>query len=344
MSMSVRDDGSGLEYAGARGIGGLFPSWSTLTRPRYLAMLAEVKRFHRAATRLLRDETAGDDETLASFLDRHGFSQYFVGLLHDATGRRRVVVTAGRRDALSGAISVRLPRPPRHALGVRLADLAHRHRRIGELRRGDRDAPGRGRRRPSGDSVQRVPEGVLVAVGSGRPRLFDAAVIATHPDQALLMLAEPTTAERMVLGAIPYTTNQAQLHTDESVLPRHHRARASWNYLVAPDCDDVLVTYDVTRLMRLTGRRRFLVTLGGRGRVDPMTVLAEMTYDHPLYTPESVAAQGRLPELNDDKIVFAGAYHGWGFHEDGAASGLRAAERLGATWPSSDRRREVVPC
>jgi predicted NAD/FAD-binding protein len=113
---------------------------------------------------------------------------------------------------------------------------------------------------------------------------------------------------------------------------------------MAPDCDDVLVTYDVTRLMRLTGRRRFLVTLGGRGRVDPMTVLAEMIYDHPLYTPESVAAQGRLPELNDDKIVYAGAYHGWGFHEDGAASGLRAAERLGATWPSGDRRREVVAC
>jgi len=193
-------------------------------------------------------------------------------------------------------------------------------------------------------AVQRVPEGVLVAVGSGRPRLFDAAVIATHPDQALLMLTEPTAAERMVLGAIPYTTNQAQLHTDESVLPRHPGARASWNYLVTPDRDDVLVTYDVTRLMRLTGPHRFLVTLGGRDRVDPATVRAEMAYDHPLYTPESVAAQRRLPELDDDRIVFAGAYHGWGFHEDGAASGLRAAQRLGATWPSGTRRQEVLAC
>ena len=158
------------------------------------------------------------------------------------------------------------------------------------------------------------------------------------------MLAEPTAAERMVLGAIPYCTNEAQLHTDESVLPRNQRARASWNYLVAPDHDNVLVTYDVTRLMRLTGPRRFLVTLGGRDRVDPSTVLAEMTYDHPLYTPESVAAQRRLPTLDDDKIVFAGAYHGWGFHEDGAASGLRAAQRLGATWPSGARRQEAVAC
>ena len=191
--------------------------------------------------------------------------------------------------------------------------------------------------------MRRVTEGVEVTAGVG-PRLFDAVVIATHPDQALLMLAEPTAAERAVLGAITYCTNHAQLHTDESVLPRLHRARASWNYLTTPDDDTVLVTYDVTRLMRLDGPRRFLVTLGGRDRVDPATVLAEMTYSHPTYTSESVAAQQLLPTLNDDRVAFAGAYHGWGFHEDGAASGLRAAQHLGAKWPSARRRAEAVPC
>jgi predicted NAD/FAD-binding protein len=345
MSMSVRDDGSGLEYAGARGIGGLFPSWSTLTRPRYLAMLAEVKRFHRAATRLLHDESAADDdETLASFLDRHGFSQYFVDYF--MTPLVAAVWSSRPGDAMRyparylfvfldhhGMLSVFGSPTWRTVTGGSANYVEAIAMRLAEVVAG-----------LPVSSVQRVPEGVLVTVGSGRPRLFDAAVVATHPDQALLMLAEPTTVERMVLGAIPYTTNQAQLHTDESVLPRRHRARASWNYLMAPDGDDVLVTYDVTRLMRLRGPRRFLVTLGGRDRVDPSTVLAEMTYDHPLYTPESVAAQSRLPELNDDKIAYAGAYHGWGFHEDGAASGLRAAERLGAVWPSRDRRREVVPC
>jgi predicted NAD/FAD-binding protein len=190
-------------------------------------------------------------------------------------------------------------------------------------------------------SVRRVAEGV--AVTAGATRIFDAAVIATHPDQALLMLAEPTTAERAVLGAIPYCANHAQLHTDESVLPRHRRARASWNYLVTPNDDSVLVTYDVTRLMRLDGPRRFLVTLGGRDHVDPTSVLAEMTYSHPMYTPESVAAQHLLPTLDDKRIAFAGAYHGWGFHEDGAASGLRAARRLGAQWPTA-RRAEAVAC
>jgi uncharacterized protein len=158
------------------------------------------------------------------------------------------------------------------------------------------------------------------------------------------MLVEPTDAERAVLGAIPYCTNHAQLHTDESVLPRHGRARASWNYLVTPNDDSVLVTYDVTRLMRLGGPRRFLVTLGGRDHVDPARVLAEMTYSHPVYSPESVAAQSLLPMLDDDRVAFAGAYHGWGFHEDGAASGLRAARRIGAHWPAVARRAEAVPC
>jgi uncharacterized protein len=344
MSMSVRDDGSGLEYAGARGIGGLFPSWSTLTRPRYLAMLAEVKRFHRAAGRLLRDESADDDETLASFLDRNGFSQYFMDYF--MTPLVAAVWSSRPGDAMRyparylfvfldhhGMLSVFGSPTWRTVTGGSANYVEAIAMRLAEVVAG-----------LPVTSVQRVPEGVLVAVGTGGTRLFDAAVVATHPDQALRMLAEPTNAERMVLGAIPYTINQAQLHTDESVLPRRHRARASWNYLMAPDSDDVLVTYDVTRLMRLRGPRRFLVTLGGHDRVDPSTVLAEMTYDHPLYTPESVAAQGRLPELNDDKIAYAGAYHGWGFHEDGAASGLRAAEHLGAQWPSRHRRQEVVPC
>ncbi len=344
MSMSVRADGSGLEYAGARGIGGQFPSWSTLTRPRYLAMLAEVKRFHRAATRLLGDRSTGDDETLAAFLDRNGFSQYFADYF--MTPLVAAVWSSRPGDAMRyparylfvfldhhGMLSVFGSPTWRTVTGGSANYVEAIAMRLAEVVAG-----------LPVSSVQRVREGALVAVGGGRPRLFDAAVIATHPDQALPKLAEQTTAERTVLGAIAYTTNRAQLHTDESVLPRHRRARASWNYLVAPDCDEVLFTYDVTRLMRLTGPRRFLVTLGGRDRVDPSTVLAEMTYHHPLYTPESVAAQRRLPELNDDRVVYAGAYHGWGFHEDGAASGRRGAERLGATWAGGDRRREAVSC
>jgi len=158
---------------------------------------------------------------------------------------------------------------------------------------------------------------------------------------ALAMLAEPTPAQREVLGAMPYSRNTTQLHTDTSVLPRHRGARASWNYLRRPrSTGAVTVTYDLTRLMRLpvpADGRRFLVTLGGEDLVDPATVIDRMEYEHPLYTPESVAAQRRLPECDSERIVFAGAYHGWGFHEDGARSGLAAATRLGLPWTRDSR-------
>ena len=345
MSMSVRDDAIGLEYAGARGVGGLFPSAGNLARPRYLRMLLEVKRFHRAATQLIDDEPddGSDLEPLGAFVERHGLSDYFVERF--MTPLVAAVWSCAPGEAMRyparylflflqhhGMLSVFGSPTWRTVVGGSASYVEAIATRVHEIAAG---VPVR--------AVQRVPEGVVVTTADGALRQFDAAVIATHPDQALLMMATPTPAERAVLGAIPYSTNHAQLHTDDSVLPRRTRARASWNYLVTPNADDVLVTYDITRLMRLPGPRRFLVTLGGRDRIDPASVIAEMTYDHPMYTPESVAAQRLLPTLDDDRVVFAGAYHGWGFHEDGAASGLRAAERLGAHWPAASER-ETVPC
>lgn len=342
MSMSVRDDRSGLEYAGARGLGGLFPSWSALTRPRYLWMLGEVKRFHRAATRLLRtadaDSAESHAETLGAFLDRHGFSEYFVE--HFMTPLVAAVWSCPPGDAMRyparylfvflehhGMLSVFGSPTWRTVVGGSANYVNAVVDRVDEVRSGT-----------TVTAVRRVAGGVEVTARGSTPQLFDAAVLACHPDQALLMLAEPTPAERTVLGALPYSTNRAQLHTDDSVLPRYHRARASWNYLTRDTAEQVVVSYDITRLMRLSGPRRFVVTLGGHDVVDPDKVLAEMTYSHPVYTSESVAAQRLLPTLNDDRVVFAGAYHGWGFHEDGAASGLAAARHLGADWPV--RRRD----
>lgn len=345
MSMSVRADHIGLEYAGALGASGLFACPQTL-RPRYLLMLGEVVRFHRAAARLLReDPDAQDDlETLEAFLGRHRFSSYFIDFF--ITPLVAAVWSCAGDDALRyparylfvfldhhGMLSVFGSPTWRTVTGGSAHYVQAVAARLAEVSTGT-----------PVNSLRRVPGGVRVQAGSRAPRFFDAAVVAVHPDQALLLLDDPNPWERAVLGAIPYSTNRAQLHTDESVLPRHHRARASWNYLVTPGKDHVVVTYDVSRLMRLDGNRRYLVTLGGHDRVDPASVIAEMTYSHPLYTSESVAAQALLPTLDDDRVAFAGAYHGWGFHEDGAASGLAAARRLGADWPAANRHEAVARC
>jgi uncharacterized protein len=343
MSMSVRSDATGLEYAGALGVRGLFASWHS-ARPSYLRMLYEVKRFHRAARRVLSDDDAGNLETLDAFLRRHRFSQFFVA--HFVTPLVAAVWSCSSTDALRyparylfvfldhhGMLSVFGSPTWRTTTGGSAQYVNAVAERLDEIHLGQ-----------SVRAVRRLADGVQVQAGNTAPRKFDAAVVAVHPDQALALLDDPTRDEQAVLGAIPYSANHAQLHTDESVLPRSRHARASWNYLIRPNDHQVLVTYDVSRLMRIDADRRFLVTLGGHDRVDPRSVISEMSYSHPLYTPESVAAQRLLPVLNDDRMAFAGAYHGWGFHEDGAASGLRAARRLGADWPARSARTEALAC
>lgn len=337
MSMSVRAESSGLEYAGAKGISGLFPRASMVGNRRYVAMLREVVRFHRAARRLLSSDGADADTTVEEFLAHHGFSDFFVA--HFMKPLIAAVWScdpdlAGMYPARylftfldhHGMLTVFGSPTWRTVTGGSATYVEKVAAHVQEVRTGC-----------AVRSIAEVAGGARIVDERGETRDFDAVVVAAHPRQALAMLAAPSTLAAAVLGALPYSTNRVQLHTDASLLPIASRARASWNYLMPADAQDsVLVTYDLTRLMRIDAvtDRRFLVTLGGERRVDPRTVIAEMTYEHPVYTPESVSAQALLPSIDTDRIAFAGAYHGWGFHEDGALSGLRAAERLGGAWGS----------
>ena len=335
MSMSVRCEGCGLEYAGARRLGGLFPQWSNLARPAYLHMLGEVLRFHRHARRVLADPRA-DGVTLGAFLAIGGYSRYFTE--HFVLPMVACVWSAGE------SVSARYPARYLFTFlshhGLLAVGGSPRWRTVvgGSARYVERVAKGLSAVAVATPvrSVARVTGGVEVRDDADVVHRADRVVVATHADQALALLAEPTAAERDVLGAFSYSRNLTQLHHDTSVLPRRPRARASWNYLkpacaTGPDAP-VLVSYDMNRLQRLVEPDDHVVTLNGAGRVDPDQVVATMDYAHPVYTPESVAAQRRLPELNDGTVAFAGAYHGWGFHEDGCAAGVRAAASLGVTW------------
>jgi uncharacterized protein len=347
MSMSVRDEVAGLEYAGALGARGLFPTWRNLARPRFLRMLTEVPRFHRRARALLElpsdDTGSAGDQTLRDFLTEGRFSSYFTRQFMEPLVA--AVWSCDPEVALDyparylfeflahhGMLSITGSPEWRTVVGGSREYVAKLAAGLPDVRLGTKVT-----------SVRETSSGVEVTDGNGRVTSYDAAVIATHPDQALAMLEAPTAAQTEALVALPYSENPALLHTDESLLPREHRARASWNFLrprVARG--GVTVTYDLTRLQRLPTRTRYLVTLGagdGVGSlVDPDRVIARMEYAHPLYTPESVAAQRRLPEANTERLAFAGAYHGWGFHEDGARSGAAAAAHLGLAWPEPEAR------
>jgi uncharacterized protein len=170
---------------------------------------------------------------------------------------------------------------------------------------------------------------------TGQVTRVDRVVIATHADQALGPLADPGDGEVTTLKAFGYSSNVTVLHTDSSVLPQARNARASWNYRMT-SCDRrgqaAVVTYWMNRLQGHQSPEAFLVTLNDRERLDPGSVAAVMHYEHPIYTPEAVRAQSRLGGLATDRTVYAGGYHGWGFHEDGCRSGVEAARHFGVTW------------
>lgn len=336
MSMSIRCDGCGLEYAGGQGLRGLAPNLGTILRGEYVRMLFEIKRFHRGARELLAGDAVSDDRTLGAFLADGRFSPYFTA--HFMTPLVSAVWSCDPATALQyparnlfaflahhGMLSVGGSPTWRTVRGGSAEYVRRVAAAVGEVRV---STPVR--------AIHRHGDGIDIRDDGDEMRRFDAVVVATHPQQALKILAAPTPLQHEVLGAMPYSVNHARLHTDVSVLPRSRRARASWNYRI-PSCaarpESVLVSYDMTRLHRLpdTGER-YVVTLGGADVVDPDRVIDTTVYEHPQYTPTSVAAQRRLPELSDGVVAFAGAYHGWGFHEDGALSGLRAAQRLGGRW------------
>ncbi|CAM3666259.1 NAD(P)/FAD-dependent oxidoreductase [Smaragdicoccus niigatensis] len=335
MSMSVTCSGCGLEYAGARKIGGLFPSSRTRRNRRYLRMLPEIPRFHRAARALVAAPIA-PTQTLREFLDEHRFSPYFVD--HFAIPLVSCVWSCPESIALDYPAAYLFSFLDNHGM-LRIWGSPQWQTVVG----GSREYVNRIagvlpdiRLNSPVATVIRKEDGVEIRTADLPPESFDAVVIATHPDQALSMLADPTELEHDVLGAFEYSPNSVRLHSDESVLPMIGKARASWNYW-SSSCGAVneppVITYDMNRLQRIESPNRFLVSLNAADdAVDPTSVYDEMSYAHPQYTPGSVAAQRRLPELNTGRTVFAGAYHGWGFHEDGARSGLAAARALGARW------------
>jgi len=351
MSMSIKCEGCGLEYAGARGLNGVFAQRKRLADPRFVRMLLEVKRFHRHAHRLLAaDAGATDSITLGAFLAVGGYSDYFVR--HFMIPVVSCVWSSGTELSMQyparylftfldnhGMLTVKNSPTWRTVVG---GSRSYVDQAVKGLTAVQTSSPVR--------MIRRTVDGVEILDEDGQQHRRDVVVVATHPDQALRLLGDPTDEERSVLGAFEYSKNETLLHTDTAVLPKAENARASWNYLMrscgavgpsplpsgqghaSQDVDRVQVTYWMNKLQQMDESVDYLVTLNSNSRIDQASVLARMEYDHPLYTPISVAAQSLLPALNSGRTAFAGAYHGWGFHEDGCAAGVRAAKSLGVDW------------
>ena len=299
-------------------------------------MLVEVRRFHRHARAVLAD-SGRSRLTFGAMLAEGGYSRYFrqhfalplTGAIWSSSNGGMLDFPAQyliRFFANHGMLAVTGSPQWKTVTGGSRAYVA----RIAE-RLGDGVLLGVG-----AAQVSRTERGPVVADTSGGERRFDRLVIATHPDQALRLLADADATERRVLGRFSYNPNEAVLHTDGSLLPTARGARASWNSrldLCFQDTAPVQVTYHLNRLQALREPVDYCVTLNQTARIAPVSRLAEMVYDHPVYTIDTVSAQLDLPGLNGRRdTFFCGAYHGWGFHEDGCLSGLRAAAALGCDW------------
>lgn len=333
MSMSITCTSCGLSYAGGRGLGGILAQPLRVTDHRFVRTLAEVPRFHRDARRLL--ESDGPEVTWGEFLARGGYSDHFVR--HFGVPLVSCVWSSGDRDALAyparhlfafldhhGMLTVTGSPTWRTVVGGSRTYVERLAARLPDVRRG-----------VPVTSVVRHADGVDVMTADGHVETFDQVVLATHADQALAVLADATPAEKDDLGAITYSVNRTLLHRDPTLLPTRRAARASWNHRTS--CggeteDGVTVSYWMNRLQGLDTDDDLVVTLNGEGLVDPESIVAEMTYAHPVFTTAAVEAAGRLRSAGGNRLAFAGAHLGWGFHEDGCRSGVEAADRLGVSW------------
>ncbi len=172
---------------------------------------------------------------------------------------------------------------------------------------------------------------VEVQTVNGETATFDQVILATHSDQALAMLDEPSEAEREILSAIPYQENATVLHTDTALLPKHQAAWASWNYHIPREgLGRVAVTYDMNILQSLQSPVEFCVTLNSPKRIDPSKIVKQLVYHHPVYTPHGIEMQKRHDQINGmNRTYFCGAYWGYGFHEDGVKSALAVCKHFG---------------
>jgi predicted NAD/FAD-binding protein len=328
MSFSVSDDVSGVEWRGTS-LTTLFAQRRNALRPTFLRMLADVVRFNRTARALLTEEHP-TDRSLAEMLAEGRWSSRFV---------EWYLIPMGS-SIWSADPSTFLDMP-----AVTFARFFDNH---GLLDYGDqpswRTVDGGSRRyveailAPLGDAVRlsspvakvtRRDDGVEIHTDMG-PERFDHVVLATHSDQALRLLSDPSVPEREVLGAIRYQPNRATLHTDERLLPRSRRAWASWNYHRLADQPRLAtLTYRMASLQGIESAHEILVTLNRDDAIRDDRVLARFDYAHPVFDVAAIAAQRRHEELNGARRTwFCGAYWGYGFHEDGVQSARAVCRRL----------------
>ncbi len=329
MSFGVSIDGGAVEYSGAS-LAALFGQRRNLVRPRFWSMLADLVRFYGQARRDAKG-LADEGLSLGDYLRRGGYGAAFRD--HHVLPMAGAIWSATPREILAFPAAAFLRFHDNHGL-LQLAG-----RPIWRTVSGGSRAYVERLTRPFADRIrngvavariERTGGKAIVVEANGAREVFDRAVIATHADEALALLAEPSAQERALLSVFRYSRNEAILHTDESLMPRRRSVWSSWNYIGGDDAPDkVCITYWMNRLQNLPTKTNLFVTLNPSRPPRANSVVTTETYHHPMFDAAAITAQNRLWSLQGERGTwFCGAHFGAGFHEDGLQAGLAVAEQL----------------
>jgi uncharacterized protein len=337
MSFSVQHVPSGLEFSGS-GLSGLFGQRKNIFSPRFYKLLLNIDRFNKEAIEIL-DDPRYVDYTLEHYVAEKKFSRDF---LYKYLIPMSSAVWSTPPDKMLDFPAATLVRFFQNHVFLGLG-AQHQWRTVSGGSRVYRDLmvkPFKDKfqlRRPV-RSVFRQAREAVVETSDGTRRTFDMVILASHADQTLEMLADPTDRERRLLKEFKYQTNIATLHTDVSVMPKTRRIWSSWNYRIEEDAVGVArpsTVYYMNSLQKVSRKKDYFVSIDDPGSVRPDQILKTITYEHPLYTPQSAVAQRELSTLNETgPLYFCGSYFRYGFHEDAFASAIQLCETItgGNVW------------
>ena len=333
MGFSVHDKQSGLEYSGTN-LNTLFAQRKNLLSPAFIGMIWDILRFNRESVADLEKGRVGEGETLGHYLKRNRYGDKFIRSYIAAMGS--AIWSADSGTILDFPVIFFLRFFKNHGL----LSVSHRPQwRVieGGSREYLRPLCARFSERVfTGNAVVSViresRDGVTLIMADGQQLGFDQVVFATHSDQTLALLAEPTGREQEVLAAIPYQSNEVVLHTDTRLLPTRKKTWSSWNYSLGEDSQQAVVTYNMNILQGIDAPETFCVTLNNTQAINPHKILGKFRYDHPVFSVQGMAAQNRWDDINGvHNTWFCGAYWSSGFHEDGVVSAKRVANALNSS-------------
>lgn len=312
---------------------GFFAQKRNALSPRFLGMLSDILRFNTQAPADLRAGRA-EGVALGDYLDQRGFGEAFRRLYLLPMGA--AIWSTTERSFLGHPAAAVIRFFENHRL-TEVKRNRWRTVRGGSKAYVDALATALGPRvalRRGAAGVLRRPDGVLVRDERGRVERFDEVVLACHSDQALALLEDPSPEEDALLGAIRFSRNRVVLHRDQSAMPQRRAAWAAWNYQLPPGGEAAQVTYDMNRLQAISSETPLYVTLNPVAEPDPALTFASYRYDHPQFDSAALAAQRIFNSIQGVRRTwFAGAWLGYGFHEDGCRAGLRVGLKLGGRIP-----------